>query len=220
MILFKKLLVQKHFFLVSYVITHSTRLIYYIEKGFTKDEIIFILDEVKSLNNSPQRNKLQALVIYLFWLKTGIAQDLIACYFGLNDRRFVGHLCDQVRTALNKDFCPNHLGSSHLNRDSWISKNTVMAKSVFDLNPDQFCFICDGTYCYCEKSCNNYVQRICYSGQKYRHLVKPFVISSTNGTIIDVYGPFTAVDNDASILTSILKTDKNLRDLIMVRIIL
>ena len=96
-------------------------------------------------------------------------------------------------------------------------KNTLLVKSLYDLNDDQFCIIGDGTYCYCEKSTNNSVQKLCFSVQKSRHLVKPFVICTANGFIIDVYGPFPAAANDASILKHILETNEDLKNLIKVR---
>jgi len=63
-----------------------------------------------------------------------------------------------------------------------------MAKELFDLNKTQFIIICDGTYCYIQKSANNLIQRLTYSVQKGRPLVKPFVICTTDGFIIDIFG--------------------------------
>ena len=45
-------------------------------------------------------------------------------------------------------------------------------------------------------------------------MLKPFVICAADGTIIDIYGLYGANDNDAIILTNILKTDKDLQELI------
>jgi len=42
--------------------------------GFTKEELSFILCQLRSLKNLPTRTKEQALAIYLTWLKTGIPQ--------------------------------------------------------------------------------------------------------------------------------------------------
>ena len=89
-----------------------------------------------------------------------------------------------------------------------------MVKTLFDLRDDQFVIIADGTYCYCQKSSNNMVQRRLYSGHKKRPLVKPFVITTTTGKIVDFYSNYGATDNDASIMEDVLKKDKNLRDLI------
>ena len=109
-------------------------------------------------------------------------------------------MCQQVREALKKDFVPKYLGCSSLNRNQWVDKNTELVKELYSLTDDQFCLIADGTYVYCQKSENNKIQRLLYSGQKKRHLIKPFVVCASNGYIIDVYCPFAATANDASIL--------------------
>ena len=64
---------------------------------------------------------------------------------------------------------------------------------------------------YCQKSENNKRQRLLNSGQKKRHLIKPFVVGSSNGYIIDVFGPFAATANDASILLHLMK-NSSLKD--------
>lgn len=74
--------------------------------------------------------------------------------------------------------------------------------------------VADGTYLYCEKSENNFIQRKLFSCQKKRHLIKPFVICATNGTIIGVYGPFSATTNDAKIMEIILQDDHELKQLV------
>ena len=48
--------------------------------------------------------------------------------------------------------------------------------------------------------------------------MKPFVICTANGRIIDVYGPYPAKANDASILEHILRTNQDLKSLLKVRI--
>lgn len=168
--------------------------------GFTKDEFFLILNELTSLKHSPTRSKEQALAIYLTWLKTGIPQSTLSAFFGIEPRQKISHMCHQVREAFKKDFVHKFLGSSSLNRDQWLNKNTDLVKELFSLSNDQFCLIADGTYLYCQKSENNKLQRLLYSGQKKRHLIKPFVVCTSNGYIIDVYGPFAATANDASIL--------------------
>ena len=67
-----------------------------------------------------------------------------------------------------------------------------MSKILYDLDPSQLVLIADGTYLYCEKSENSDTQRRLYSGQKKRHLIKPFVIVAENGVIVGIYGPFSA----------------------------
>ncbi|CAF1084347.1 unnamed protein product [Brachionus calyciflorus] len=45
-------------------------------------------------------------------------------------------------------------------------------------------------------------------------LVKPFVITSSNGRIINVYGDNASTDNDDLIMEKVLESDKDLRDLL------
>ena len=49
---------------------------------------------------------------------------------------------------------------------------------------------------------------------KKRHLVKPFVVTASNGRIIDVYGLFEATKNDSSIFLEILEDQNGLRSLL------
>jgi hypothetical protein len=55
--------------------------------GFTKDEFFFILNELKSLKNSPARSREQALAVYLTWLKTSIPQFTLSAFFGIESRQ-------------------------------------------------------------------------------------------------------------------------------------
>jgi len=50
--------------------------------------------------------------------------------------------------------------------------------------------------------------------QKKRHLVKPFVVCSSDGLVIDIYGLYPTTENDATIINKVLKTDRNLRNLL------
>jgi hypothetical protein len=171
-------------------------------------------NDLVSLKNSTVRKKSQALATYMFWLKTGLDYRTIASVFSLEEFQNVGNYCNQVRDSMLKDFVPNYLGAAHLPREEWKKHNTDIVKELFFDNNDQFAIIADGTYIYCQKSNNNYLQRKLFSIPKMRHLVKPFVICSTDGLILDIYGLFPAVDNDAKIIEQVLKTDRSLRHLL------
>ena len=45
-------------------------------------------------------------------------------------------------------------------------------------------------------------------------MVKPFVICTTDGFIVDIYGLYEANKNDAKILSEIFKTSNDLRDIL------
>jgi len=85
---------------------------------------------------------------------------------------------------------------------------------LFDVTDDKFILVCDGTYLYHQKSDNNEFQRKSYSTQKGRHLSNPFVVCTTNGKIVDIYGLFAATHNDAQIMETILQSNKHLRQLL------
>lgn len=63
-------------------------------------------------------------------------------------------------------------------------------------------------------SSNNSFQRKSFIVQKGRHLVKPFVICTTDGHIVDIYGLFEAAKTNASIILDIWKQEEDLRSLL------
>jgi hypothetical protein len=112
--------------------------------------------------------------------------------------------------AIIKDFVPYFLGAKSINRNFFLKK-------LLKLNSDnqKLCLITDGSYTHCEKSTNNQFQYNSYSVQKSDNLIKPFVITCSDGYIIDVYGAFKANQNDANIFEYILNNDIDLNRLIM-----
>ena len=65
-----------------------------------------------------------------------------------------------------------------------------------------------------DKNQNNEVQRMTYSGQKKRHFVRPFTLCCADGRIIDLYGPYYALNNDASIFLDIFEKEESLMNLL------
>ena len=97
-----------------------------------------------------------------------------------------------------------------------MSLNTKQCKELFLKDDNQLLLIADGTYCYIQKSSNNFLQIKTYSGQKK----KPFLICAADGTIVDVYGPYGAPVNDAAIIEDVFKNDRYLRELVKSGVIL
>ena len=79
----------------------------------TKDEFIFLNTSLPTIKNSNRRSKEQALAIYLYWLKTGLTQNMIALFFGFKSKQrlLIQSICRQVRSAFAKDFVPFYLGN-------------------------------------------------------------------------------------------------------------
>ena len=86
---------------------------------------------------------------------------------------------------------------------------------MFNLNENDIAIIADATYIRLEKSFNNEFQYKSWSGQKKDSLIKPFLICMPDGYIIDLYGPFPANQNDATIFEYILSTDKDLLNILL-----
>ena len=172
----------------------------------------------------------------MFRLKTGLEQDSIAIFFDLTSRLIVQKCCSQVREALTKYFVPLHLGTylffwnnkfrkkkqsnfyikgaSSRTRRQFLENNSLLAKILLGLKDDELVLIADGTYLYCQKSFNSTIQRLLFSGQKKRHLVKPFIICLANGYIIDAYGMYGGTKSDSDIIKHILKTETDLKSLL------
>ena len=166
-----------------------------------------ILDCLKSLYDTDKRSKSQALAIYLFWLKTGLPHRLIACHFEVVDHFDVNRILKQVRKALTNDFVCFNLGVDHKERGEWLNNNTKISEELFSNKSDQLILVCDGTYAKVQRSSNNKFQRETYSCHKKYHLVKPFVVTCTNGYIVDIYNLSKATKNDASILKEVIHQD-------------
>lgn len=182
--------------------------------GLTKSQFNSLESKLKSLKNSPQRTKSQALTTYLFWLKTGLPYRCISTLFSFNNFQAVGEYCGQTRKSLMSDFVPQNLGPNHIKRDEWLKHNTKITTELFNMNPKEFALITDGTYLYCQKSQDNTFQKKSWSVQKNANLVKPFVLCATDGYIVDVCGPYPSTDNDAKIMSNVLQTNKELRTLL------
>lgn len=131
--------------------------------------------------------------------------------FGFSSRRQVARIIQQTRTALVRDFVPLHLGFSHLSRDKIVNDHTTdIAKQFFsDPISDTVILVMDGTNVFIKKSSAYRFQRLSYSMHKNKPLVKPFVITSTDGYIVDVMGPYLSngKSNDGSIIKHLITSN-------------
>ncbi|CAF3548310.1 unnamed protein product [Rotaria socialis] len=171
--------------------------------GLSRDNFHDVLGHLTTMNNSNVRSVRVALAVFLTKLRLGFSNRVLACLFHLKSKRTVSRIFHQVREALMKYFVPLNLGFQHITRDVVLNYHqTVIATELLTNEPDQVVLIADGTYLYCQKSSNNEFQRRTYSNHKHRHLIKPMIITASNGYILSVLGPFFAnsSNNDAAIL--------------------
>lgn len=111
-----------------------------------------------------------------------------------------------ARNSLTRDLVEKKFGFKNVTRAVLNQHTTPQSRVLFcDGNVDQVITIWDGTYFFCHKSGNFRFQRDTYSMQKKRNLVKPMVCVAPDGFIIDIFAPFKASDNDATILRTILR---------------
>lgn len=154
----------------------------------------------------------QQLFIYLAKLRTGTSNERLATLFNIT-RSTAEYRMNKARDALSERFMHAHLGLEHVNRDILKHNMTDISRALFCENsPENIISIWDATYVYIQKSSNYEFQRRTYSMHKRRPLIKPMMVVSPNGYILEVFGPYPANLNDAEILKKILSENNSLRE--------
>ncbi|XP_043287510.1 uncharacterized protein [Venturia canescens] len=175
--------------------------------GLSWENILKLRDMMTSMRNTESRNVIQAIVVFLFKLRTGNSNRVIASVLGLEREQSVSEYSDSVINSFEKDILPMHFGVNAISRDTIMNHSSVTATNLYG-SRDQLMIICDGTYIRHQKSSNNEYQRKSYSGQKKVPLCKPFTVCTTDGYVIDMLGPYEANLNDAAIM-KIVMSDPN-----------
>lgn len=157
-----------------------------------------------------QKTAVAALRGFLMRLRTGDTYDKIASSLGVS-RLSLKRMLTSARTALLEDVVAQYFGLQNIDRNILLENNTTLAQKIFcDGDNQKAITIWDGTYIYCNKSFNQYLQRLTYSGQKMRNLLKPMVCVTPNGYYVDIFGPYSATKNDASIMAHVLESNPEL----------
>lgn len=181
--------------------------------GLTWDNIHELVSMISSMRNSSNRTIIQALVVFLFKLRSGNSNNMIASILGIKYEQLVSDYVDSVLQAFEKDIL-QFFGLNFITRETIIAETSEIARQLFSLKENELCIICDGTYIRHQKSQNNVYQKKSYSGQKKVPLCKPFTICTTNGYIIDMVGPFNGTQNDASIMQHLMSDANGLPKLL------
>ncbi|CAF2529584.1 unnamed protein product [Rotaria sp. Silwood2] len=168
------------------------------------DQFENVFTRVESMRNSKLRSIRVAIAIFCAKMRLGLSNHVLATMFHIHSKRAVSRIVHQVNDTLLKDFVPAHLGFKHISRQSVLENHQAAIANALltDNNQQVVVVVMNGTYLYLQKSADNELQRRTYSMHKYRHLVKPMVITITNGYILNVFGPFFGDDkiNDANII--------------------
>ncbi|XP_041983275.1 uncharacterized protein LOC121736257 [Aricia agestis] len=164
----------------------------------SKHQFRQILDEVPRLNNA--HRGATALAAYLTKLRTGDSDQRLSTLFKI-PRSTLERLMSIAREFLTQDFVPQNLGIEHMTRQNIAERNLIIPNGLFgSTNQIKPIVIMDGTYVFIQKSSNYKYQKQTYSMHKLSNLVKPFLITCTDGYILDVLGPYPATMSDADIL--------------------
>lgn len=151
-----------------------------------------------------QKDAKIALLMLLMRLRKAATYETIGKCFG-KSRSLVPTVLDKARTALTMEFVPKYLGFENLTREFLLQNTTVSSRILHcGNNPETLITIWDGTYIYINKSQNYKFQKETYNTQKKKNFLRPMMCVTTNGYIIDVFGPFEAVRNDAKCMMAIL----------------
>jgi hypothetical protein len=181
--------------------------------GWTKLQFVNFSKLIENVKDTNGRTKDQLIAIYRYWLSKGLDQSTLAMLKTDTTQQQISHYLSQIRVAINNEFVPLYLGADK-GKDFFLKHNTDSVKVLHQMKDDELAVIVDGTYTRLQKSSNNDFQYQSYSMHKHYNLIKPFIICCADGYFIDCYGPFDAKPNDAQILRYILKTDKDLVDLL------
>lgn len=160
-------------------------------------DLLSHLHNLRQVLKSEQKCKI-ALAMYLMRLRTGDFLYRLQKTFNLSYETQKKYL-NAVRVSISLDFVPLHLGFEKLTRQDLLRNSSKMAKELYDQD-NHVILVADGTYVFYEKSGNYEVQRVTYNDQKKRNFVKPMLITTPNGFIVDIFGPYKATTNDASII--------------------
>jgi len=179
--------------------------------GLDRDKFKVVMDSVKGkIYDSENRTASQAVVIYLHHIKSGLSFANIAREFNLT-RLQVRRCVKTARKALYSNFVPSYLGTTANSKAFLLEEQSKLAAEVLGCEENELLIVMDGTYFYIQKSSNYTFQRLSYSGQKKRNFIKPMIVCTTSGRIIDCYGPYRAVTNDAMITKHMLEFNQEFK---------
>lgn len=178
--------------------------------GLTVLNFLAILTCIPQLSNICKKPK-TALGMYLIKIRTGEPFRRIASLFRLSTYTVCQYV-KKTRGCLLESYVPLHLGISNIPRASLSSRNLLIPQGLFGTQESNPIVIFDGTYIYLQKSSNYLFQKKTYSLHKYANLLKPFMMATTDGFILDVYGPYAATTSDAEIMNQLFAPSGALRN--------
>ncbi|KAL0829798.1 hypothetical protein ABMA28_003281 [Loxostege sticticalis] len=174
--------------------------------GLTVINFLALFHSVEIYLNTMFKKPKNALGVFLIKLRTGDSFARIASAFTISQSMAQKYVW-KVRNCLQEHYVPFHLGLQHITREEISNRNLLIPQGIFGTAERNPIMICDGSYIYMQKSSNYYFQKKSYSLHKFRNLVKPMMFVTTDGYIVDVFGPYAATDSDADIMNSLFRNE-------------
>ena len=175
--------------------------------GLTKTQFEDLVSKFENMRNT-EISVREVVALFLCRLRTAISYPTLKTLFNLKNDDSARHYCDRVQKSFEKFIIPKYIGINHTTREFLLTRQSPIAKAIFSTS--NLILIADGTYVYHQKSANNFCQRKSFSMQKLTHLCKPFTLCTSDGYIIDFFGPYNADSNDAKIFNDILHNETEL----------
>ncbi|CAF1257807.1 unnamed protein product [Rotaria sordida] len=144
--------------------------------------------------------------------RLGLSNKVLTTMFQFSNPMAVSRTLSIVREALSSEFVPQYLGFQSISRQDVINiYSSPLATRLLSEDMNTVVLVADGTYLYLQKSRNNEFQRHTYNLHKHRSLVKPMLITTTTGYILEAYGPYLSdsSNNDAAMQKDILIKNKS-----------
>ena len=126
--------------------------------GYNWDSILRISNLLQKMRKSSNRNVLQGLVIFLFKLRSGNSNQIIAAILEVSENI----VQDSIRSVLDcfiKHILQKHFGIQAHSREDFLRETALAASLLYDLGNSSLVIICDGSYLHHEKSANNAYHR-------------------------------------------------------------
>jgi hypothetical protein len=160
--------------------------------GLTRAQFKILVDSVNEscyLRASAERSIDQAVAVYLHYIRTGFSEANIS-YEHETSEKNVRNWINRVREALTTSFVYKYMGqsSSSYDYDFIKQRQSKIAKTLLNVGPDDILLICDATYFYIQKSGNYMFQKKTYNDHKKRNYIKPMIITTSDGLIVDIAG--------------------------------
>jgi hypothetical protein len=113
-------------------------------------------------------------------------QYVLAHLFGIVNQSCISDTIDSVLKALEAKFVKENLGFEHLSRQAALDDHSrnMYFKLFEEEDLNTIFLVLDGTYVYVEKPMDFVTQKLTWSAQKLRNLVKPFMIALPSGYIL------------------------------------